>query len=167
MNGVIIAAAELLTFCERWDWRFCFIGGWRYNVGPSRVNQSMPKARRSGYCASRSFFRGINGPKVVAGCFPAWDRTANVRGWRPDRGEGLCWTRAGQGGCWASHSKADRQARLDLHLRSVDPLACLVSPLTFTPCHSNLREERKQLISMRSCGAARTISCWYSVALRS
>ena len=39
------------------------------------------------------------------------------------------------------------------------PLACLVSPLTFTPCHSNLREDRKQLISMRSCGAARTISC--------
>jgi hypothetical protein len=27
MNGVITAAAELQTFCERRGWRFCFIGG--------------------------------------------------------------------------------------------------------------------------------------------
>jgi len=27
MNGVITAAAELQTFCERQGWRFCFIGG--------------------------------------------------------------------------------------------------------------------------------------------
>jgi Nucleotidyl transferase AbiEii toxin, Type IV TA system len=27
MNGVISAAAELQTFCERQGWRFCFIGG--------------------------------------------------------------------------------------------------------------------------------------------
>ena len=27
MNGVISGAAELQTFCEHRDWRFCFIGG--------------------------------------------------------------------------------------------------------------------------------------------
>jgi hypothetical protein len=79
MNGVIIAAAELLTFCERWDW---LLFHWRVALQRWAEPGEPVDADSASVWILRFalFFRGINGPKVVAGCFPAWDRTANVRG---------------------------------------------------------------------------------------